>query len=1101
MSDIFDRPYDRESFVSFLCGSFLTEDAGRREELKRSGLTFGHIREVTELCSAPALDCAVLEIRHESESDPRVGLSRDTFRLMSEFNIERVLAAFVSPGSDNWRLSLITIDLTLGDGKIERSYSNPRRLSYLLGPSARVRTPRQYLLKKGRVKDFEDVRSRFSVEVVNKEFYGEIARAFSCLAGGRRMVKSHEEEFAGVLKLPSKAPGDPKYKEFSVRLIGRLIFCWFLKKKISNNGRPLLPEGLLSSDAARSTGDYYHEVLEPLFFKTLNTPIDERDAEFRKGVFAEIPFLNGGLFEPHPDDYYGKPSYRNTLKVPDEWFADFFAILETYNFTIDENTTIDVDLSIDPEMLGRIFENLLAEINPETEETARKATGSYYTPRNIVDYMVTESIKQYLVTRTGIDASLVTDLLSFEMEGSSLSEDDNRKVVAALEELRIIDPACGSGAFPMGVLQKMVLVLQKVDPDSKRWLASLLSNIPDTTAREMMRRKLENEHDMWDYTRKLGIIRKSIYGVDIQPIAVEIAKLRCFLSLIVDENVIDEKDNRNIEALPNLEFKFVCANSLVDVPEEGQQDGLLVDEYFEKMEGLIRDYFQAWQPGKKKDLRARIEALVDARVKEKDTVLRNLMSAGFHSKHALPKTKKKQQEIEDVLRARSLWQSYKNIFNGEPVGFFNVRYFFPDVKDGFGVVIANPPYVRQEQIKEFKRHFQALYDCYTGTADLYVYFYERGTKLLADGGVMTYISSNKYFRSAYGEHLRNYLASKFTIHQVVDFGDAPVFNAIAYPSIIILQKKDPEGSTVKTLNWVPGENIDSFASVFAERCRPMEQKELSGAGWKLESPAVLRLMEKLRKAGTPLGEYVKGRLYYGIKTGLNEAFVVDRATRDRLIAEHSSSAEVLKPFLRGRDVKRWRVEYQDLWLIFTRRGIDIKKYPAIEKHLKQYKKQLMPGVPGGRKPGSYEWYEIQDNIAYWEEFERLKIVWGNLAQKPKFSFSEKGMYINAPSCLLMSQDKYLLGILNSNITKYIVTQSAATRQGGFLEFKPMYIEKVPIPEKDRERRIEEYVNSILSKLQDNPDEDVIELEHKINEQVYRLYGLTEEEIRIVEGAE
>jgi len=281
----------------------------------------------------------------------------------------------------------------------------------------------------------------------------------------------------------------------------------------------------------------------------------------------------------------------------------------------------------------------------------------------------------------------------------------------------------------------------------------------------------------------------------------------------------------------------------------------------------------------------------------------------------------------------------------------------------------------------------------------------------------------------------------------------------------------------------------------------MEQKELSGAGWKLESPAVLRLMEKLRKAGTPLGEYVKGRLYYGIKTGLNEAFVVDRATRDRLIAEHSSSAEVLKPFLRGRDVKRWRVEYQDLWLIFTRRGIDIKKYPAIEKHLKQYKKQLMPGVPGGRKPGSYEWYEIQDNIAYWEEFERLKIVWGNLAQKPKFSFSEKGMYINAPSCLLMSQDKYLLGILNSNITKYIVTQSAATRQGGFLEFKPMYIEKVPIPEKDRERRIEEYVNSILSKLQDNPDEDVIELEHKINEQVYRLYGLTEEEIRIVEGAE
>jgi hypothetical protein len=249
-----------------------------------------------------------------------------------------------------------------------------------------------------------------------------------------------------------------------------------------------------------------------------------------------------------------------------------------------------------------------------------------------------------------------------------------------------------------------------------------------------------------------------------------------------------------------------------------------------------------------------------------------------------------------------------------------------------------------------------------------------------------------------------------------------VFNAIAYPSIIILQKKNPERSTVKTLNWVPGENIDSFASVFAERCRPMEQKELSGAGWKLESPAVLRLMEKLRKAGTPLGEYVKGRMYRGILTGLNEAFVVDRATRDRLIAEHPSSAEVLKPFLRGRDVKRWRVEYADQYLIKIESSENVshpwsdkteieaekvfkKTYQAIYKWLNHYRDKLIKRDDQGK----FFW-ELR-SCAYWGEFERPKIIIPSIEKNVAYAFDQDNLYSNDKTTICISDEiEYLIGI-------------------------------------------------------------------------------------------
>src|SRR3972149_5124095 len=523
----------------------------------------------------------------------------------------------------------------------------------------------------------------------------------------------------------------------------RLLFCWFLKKKKSEKGKPLLTSVLISSDAVRQEQNYYHRFLEPLFFQVLNTPQGSRNDCFKKDFWNKIPFLNGGLFEPHQYDFYmptepfGHSRHINTLKIPDEWFLDLFEIFELYNFTIDESTTIDVDISVDPEMLGRIFENLLAEINPQTGKTARKSTGSYYTPRPIVEYMVDESLKQYLKTqlKTSLRHSeLVSEsqemlnqvqhdrtdvfledklsrLLSYGDWEIDLTETEKDSIIDALDRLKIIDPACGSGAFPMGILHKMLLILQKIDPQSKKWLSRKLARIDNKLLRHEVEAKLKTEN--WDYVHKLGIIQNSVYGVDIQPIAVEISKLRFFLSLIVDETIDDDKPNRGIVPLPNLEFKFVVANSLIGLPklweqvkqkekrQEQKQEQKTMFEAHDEIERLkeLRDaYFTSFG-----DEKRRIE-------KEfKDTQYRMFQ-------HALS-----WQAINSQTYKLSAW----NPFSDDPASWFDPEWMF-GVKDGFDVVIANPPYIGEANHKEI---FEPLKKTplgvrfYTGKMDIYYLFF------------------------------------------------------------------------------------------------------------------------------------------------------------------------------------------------------------------------------------------------------------------------------------------------------------------------------------------------------------------------------------------
>jgi hypothetical protein len=438
-------------------------------------------------------------------------------------------------------------------------------------------------------------------------------------------------------------------------------------------------------------------------------------------------------------------------------------------------------------------------------------------------------------------------LFAYTDEPHRFSEAEVEALIDAIDHLKILDPACGSGAFPMGILHKLVFVLGKLDPGNRRWKARQMekaAEIPDPQVREQVLAEIEQafEANELDYGRKLYLIENCIYGVDIQPIAVQIAKLRFFISLVVDQRVDPKADNLGIRALPNLETKFVAANTLIGIDRLNQR--YLRDERIDELERqLVRvreAHFTAKTPATKRKYREQ-----DARLRGEIAAL--LQQGGMPI---------------DVTLKLAAWDPYDQ---NACADFFDPEWMF-GIRDGFDITIGNPPYVRQEDIKDIKPALQAQgYTCFTGTADLYVYFYERALQLLRDGGVLAFISSNKYFRSAYGEKLRAILGRQ-TIHRIIDFGDAPVFTAIAYPSIIILSKTPAGNHTFSALNWKPGQAIEQFPEIFRTQSIFIHQTQLRSDGWRLESPAKLRLLDKLRGAGTPLGEYVQGRFYRGILT-------------------------------------------------------------------------------------------------------------------------------------------------------------------------------------------------------------------------------------------
>jgi hypothetical protein len=419
-------------------------------------------------------------------------------------------------------------------------------------------------------------------------------------------------------------------------------------------------------------------------------------------------------------------------------------------------------------------------------------------------------------------------------------------------------------------------------------------------------------------------------------------------------------------------------------------------------------------------------------------------------------------------------------------------------KSGFDVVIANPPYVRQELISEQKPLLkEAFPDVYHGVADLYVYFYRRALDIARSSGCVTFISSNKFFRAGYGKKLRAYLQDNTQLKTVIDFGDLPIFEATTYPCVLVISnhRPDDDQSTAQALNVQDIETIEHLPDAVAREGWLQPQRSLRREGWALEKPEVLDLLEKLRNKGTPLGEYVEKKFYRGIITGLNEAFVIDDATRNQLIAKDPRSAEIIKPWLRGRDVKRWQVDWAGQYLLWTYKGIAIEKYPVVLEYLSQFREKLAKRWEPSR--GQCEWYELRP-CDYYAEFEKPKIVYPNICKRPEFAFDETNLYTNQKCFIIPTTDKYLLGALNCSVTFFLYCQILPKLRGDFYEPGHVFLKDFPIalPTASQRAAIEALVRKLLDAKGQGPQ--VAEWEHELNAVVYEVYGLTDEESNLVE---
>lgn len=977
----------------------------------------------------------------------------------------------------------------------KREFTEFKRYTYFVSPTL---TNKTFIHQIGNC-DFsslDKIIEAFSVEPLNKQFYQEINKAFYSLIGGSIGKGKKKQTLDAVLQLPN-TNDKIVVKEFAVRLIGRTIFCWFLKNKKSENGIPLVPENWLSSSAVKANENYYHSRLEKLFFLSLNKKREDRGKFNLPQGHETVPFLNGGLFEPHREDYFNNQA-NTDLNIPDAWFANLFQVLEQFNFTIDENSTSDAEVSIDPEMLGTIFENLLAEIDPDTEKSARKSTGSFYTPREIVDYMVEQSLVQYLKTKTEIsNEEQLLQLFKESGQEHTFTDKETTKILDALSTVTILDPACGSGAFPMGAVQKIVLALKQLDPDAEQWKAIQLNKYHgNSTSKKKLEEKLSNATS--DYARKLGVIQNAIYGVDIQSIATDISKLRSFLSLVIDENIDDTAENRGIEPLPNLEFKFVTANTLIALPQTDQKNMFTDYDAVDTLASLRNEYFQS--SGKKKD-----------EIKERFIKLQ---------KDALVKGSNLFADHESREYKIISW----NPFGNNSSSWFDPQWMFGIEK--FDVVIGNPPYVQlQSNGGTLANMYQnSGYKTFKRTGDIYCLFYENGTNLLKEHGTLCYITSNKWMRAGYGEATRAFFAKHNPI-KLLDFAGFKVFESATVDTNILLLEKTENQKNTLALHFKPDyKKGDSITQYVQENA--IQTSFTDAETWAILSLIEQSIKQKIERIGKPLKDW-DINIYRGVLTGYNEAFIISGEQRKTLIEQDPKSAEIIKPILRGRDIKKYSYQFADLWLIatFPAKNYNIDDFPAVKTYLEGFspkleqtgvnltddeKEQIIQhakyygieikgsSLKKSRKKTGNKWFETQDQIAYFEEFEKEKIVWGNINYNNQFCYENDRIIINAPANLLTSNTislKLLIGLMNSKMFYYSFSKTGIDLGHAF-EWKKQYVEQIPLPKIQDTSNFDEIVTQIIEKKSNN--EDTQDLEKQIDHMVYKLYELSEEEIAFIE---
>lgn len=1158
----FNKAYSRQEFVRFLQNSFLPEDFVPSEEEVWFNTKMTYSTKAVKLGTCPSLELVVYEVKHRSKHDARVSLSKEAFRMLADEMKDRALVVFVPEDSnENYRFSLIEITLDTADDSARGSkrYSNPRRYSYFLGEGIAYYTPNKYLNEKGRVASKEDLLSRFSVEVLTKEFYQELSDWYAWAIKIIRFPNNIDD----------KDDDDKFNNEGAIRLITRLIFVWFLKQRhlipeeffdesylkenLLKNFKPYQMGGLLHD---RGEVKYYTAILQNLFFAMLNSPItaegskDVAERHFRKlndqgkpdrsdydnnklmryesyfknpQLFVDlanrtVPFLNGGLFDCldekdkgiYYDGFSDSEKSMKSLYIPDFlffipetgvdlsiWYNDkrkkavkvrgLIQILKRYNFTVEENTPFDKEVSLDPELLGKVFENLLASFNPETQTTARKQTGSFYTPREIVQYMVDESLVAHLKRTVGEELEpQYRQLMQYSDDDVELTAEQRKSIMQSLYNCKILDPACGSGAFPMGILQQMVHILNRIDPGNKQWKEMMRAvainktseayfNASDDERKELIadiERSFDESINRPDYARKLYLIENCIYGVDIQPIAIQISKLRFFISLVVDQNTnADPTDNFGIRPLPNLEAKFVAANTLI---------------------GLI-----------KKDA-----SLFDsAEIKAKENELKIAKHKIFGAKTVKTKRKYKnivndlRQEIADMLyangavgndEARQL-ASWDMFDQNASSAFFDPEWMF-GVKDGFDIVIGNPPYIsataqiadkqlaKQRHDIIASKRFKSLYQKW----DLYIPFIEFGMDYMCKcEGLCTMIVPYPLTNQLYAKILRKMIVTSFDMFEIVDLNGTKIFENATVSNCIPFIKKSQGCKTIIS-------HIDKQKSIHHSFMK--EYKDLIQD----ENNCVWNLTQEERSGSrhpqfNVLGDYCY--VSYGLRLNSDEKTAKGEFVKADLLSRIEDSIHCRK-LIEGKDIERYHV----------------KRFHFVEWNTSRCPTKLV-------RPTFREFYDhpkifcnYLGELACTLDFDNYYIhthlltgvvLWKDLKDvenKSILSSIKKFSRYNRAEMESLSQTvdlRFLLGIMNSTYATILLRDL----RGGDYHIYPEHIRNIPIAPatKEQQRPIINLVDEILATKRTDSNADTSFEERQIDRLVYHLYGLTYDEVLIVDS--
>lgn len=901
--EIIESKYNRESWQQLLHDIFLNKvtfhnSPGKvhvSSHLAKEALNLGYIK------LSDGLTIAIYEVELSDNVDIERNRRGIRDMLTTDWRTNHAGAFMFCYRKNESMLRFSYVSETWGfnkQGEYEKISTDTKRYTYLLGEGRGCHTAiKQFGKLKESKQALTDITEAFSVETLTKQFYKDLFEWYQWAIDDSTQVT-----FPNNITTEDDDRDDVEKKV--IRMITRIMFVWFIKQKELVPNRifdiEYLSTILKEFDPYSTTvGNYYNAILQNLFFATLNCAIEDENGNTRKfaistkrdiktlyryaemfsiseqeviNLFSEVPFLNGGLFEcldktryrdgveqcynfdgfSRNNARFADGRYKHRAVVPNILFFEpekgLLSILSRYNFTIEENSPEEQQVALDPELLGKVFENLLGAYNPETKETARNQSGSFYTPREIVNYMVDESLIAYLGNN-----DFVRSLFSYDFTFDKAKSNEYLKIADKLKAVKILDPACGSGAFPMGLLNRMIDILERISPNE----------------------------DIYELKR--SIIENCLYGSDIQSIAAQITKLRFFISLICNCEKDASKPNFGIPTLPNLETKFVSANSLIAKKKEDIQLNLFKSEEIESIKKELHQirhlHFSAKSTSTKHRLR------------EKDLALRERLIELLSDENNF---------ASDDAKQLAEWNPYDQ---NAVSPFFDPEWMF-GVNNGFDIVIGNPPYIQlQNNGGELAKLYEECgYSTFARTGDIYCLFYERGWQLLKKDGHLCYITSNKWMRSGYGEKTREFFANKTNPMLLIDFAGVKIFeSATVDTNILLFAKSNNQHKTICAVTNKQNKDSVKNLSDFVQQQNSVCDFG-SSDGWVVLSPIEQSIKKKIEAVGTPLRDW-NINIYRGVLTGCNEAFIINTEKRDEILAncqtddERTRTAELIRPIM------------------------------------------------------------------------------------------------------------------------------------------------------------------------------------------------------------